>query len=299
MSDAWLGQRERGSLFAIRLIAWIVLNVGYSAGRLLLYPICLYFVLFSVRARRASRDYLDRVLQRPSGMLDLFAHYHCFAATLLDRPYFLTGRFDGYDVRVHGLEIFDRVHASGSGGILMGAHVGSFEVLRSLAAQRDDVTVKVMMFPDNSQRIVSVIDELNPGLAAGVIPLGRPDSVIRARDSLARGEFVGILADRNSRGSKSLTVSFLGGEANFPTGPMMLAGAVDRPVILFFGIYRGRRRYDIYFEEFCSGGPGDLRRDPKRLEQFVRAYAARVEAHCRDAPRNWFNFFDFWDGDGI
>jgi predicted LPLAT superfamily acyltransferase len=26
----------------------------------------------------------------------------------------------------------------------------------------------------------------------------------------------------------------------------------------------------------------------------VRRYAARLEAHARAAPENWFNFYDFW-----
>jgi predicted LPLAT superfamily acyltransferase len=23
-------------------------------------------------------------------------------------------------------------------------------------------------------------------------------------------------------------------------------------------------------------------------------YVARIEHHCRNAPYNWFNFYDFW-----
>ncbi|MDQ3960739.1 MAG: acyl-CoA synthetase, partial [Pseudomonadota bacterium] len=61
----WLTQRERGSRFTMRLISWITLSLGYTAGRILLYPICLYFLIaFSGGARRASRDFLRRVLRR-------------------------------------------------------------------------------------------------------------------------------------------------------------------------------------------------------------------------------------------
>ena len=55
MSGAWLEQRERGSLAAMRLITWITLTLGRRIGRALLYPICLYFIVFSPRASSASR----------------------------------------------------------------------------------------------------------------------------------------------------------------------------------------------------------------------------------------------------
>jgi predicted LPLAT superfamily acyltransferase len=30
------------------------------------------------------------------------------------------------------------------------------------------------------------------------------------------------------------------------------------------------------------------------VEDAVRLYASRLEHYCRDAPYNWFNFYDFW-----
>ena len=48
---AWLTRRERGAATAIRLIVWIALHLGRSVTRLLLYPICLYFLAFSSASR--------------------------------------------------------------------------------------------------------------------------------------------------------------------------------------------------------------------------------------------------------
>lgn len=296
MGEVWQAQEERGSTVLVRLIAWIALKVGYGAGRMLLYPICLYFLVFSVKARKASADYLRRVLARAPGLRDLFRHYFCFAATILDRPYFLTGRFDTYDIRVHGEDVLQALVDSGRGGILMGAHIGSYEVLRCLAHRRGDIDLKVMMHTETTQRIGRILNELNPEYANHVIGLGRPDSVIRAYDCVSRGGFVGILADRNTKGEKCISVPFLGDEAVFPMGPMMLAGAAKCPVIAFFPIYRGGRRYDIYFKGLCDAVPSDYRRNPEALQALVAKFAGLMEARCRDAPYNWFNFFDFWKG---
>ena len=82
MSQRWLAQRERGSLLALRTIHWIGIRLGRRAGRILLYPIALYFLCTGARPRRASRTYLRRVSSREPGWRHLFAHVYCFAATI-------------------------------------------------------------------------------------------------------------------------------------------------------------------------------------------------------------------------
>ncbi len=296
MTEIWQTQRERGG-FTIRLGLWFALRFGYSATRAILYPICLYFVLFSVLPRRASRDYLERVLGRAVGMRDIFRHYHIFAATILDRFYFLAGRTEGYDVKFHGLELIEGYVAEGRGCLLLGSHLGSFDVLRVLAKRNLDLTIKVLMFPENSRRISETLSALNPGLAEAIIPLGKPNSIMEAHRCLANGECVGLLADRNSRGDKRFATPFLGTKAEFPVGPMMLAALAGQPVVMFFGLYRGSRRYDIHFELLADHVPKEARKNPEMLHDLVERYAGRLEAHCRSAPYHWFNFYKFWARD--
>jgi predicted LPLAT superfamily acyltransferase len=85
----WVKYPERGSRLAMRLAAWLMLALGRPVARLLLYPICAYFVVFSRRARKASAGYLRRVLGRQPGARDVFRHYHTFASTIQDRVYLL------------------------------------------------------------------------------------------------------------------------------------------------------------------------------------------------------------------
>lgn len=297
MGEAWQAQRERGSGSLARLIAWIALNVGHGAGQLLLYPICLYFLAFSIRARRASADYLQRVLCRKPRLADLFRHYFCFASTTLDRPYFLTGRFETYDIRMHGQEVLEELRKSGRGAILMGSHIGSFDILRCLADRWGRIELKVMMYSNLSSHMKKIIEEFNPEYEKAVIPLGSAGSVIEAYRTIERGGFVGILADRNSRGDKRLQVPFLGEEAAFPLGPVMLAAAAQCPIVTFFALYRGNRRYDIYFRMLCEKPPSDYRTNQAALHPLVVSFAGMMEKRCREAPYNWFNFYDFWKGD--
>ena len=63
----WVAQPERGATAVIKLIVWIALRLGRPAARLILYPICLYFMIFSSGTRAASRTYLSRALGRRPG----------------------------------------------------------------------------------------------------------------------------------------------------------------------------------------------------------------------------------------
>jgi predicted LPLAT superfamily acyltransferase len=74
-----------------------------------------------------------------------------------------------------------------------------------------------------------------------------------------------------------------------------LAAVTQVPVVLFFGLYRGGNRYDVYFEHFADRLKAPRPRRREALAAWVQRYAARLEHHARTAPYNWFNFYDFWD----
>jgi predicted LPLAT superfamily acyltransferase len=68
---------------------------------------------------------------------------------------------------------------------------------------------------------------------------------------------------------------------------------LDAPVVLFCATYSGRGRYDIRIEPLDLPSLAGETRD-QTLDRRCRAYAAWLEARVREAPYNWFNFYDFW-----
>jgi predicted LPLAT superfamily acyltransferase len=290
----WRASAERGNIPAIRFMAWAALALGRPAARLLLYPICCYFLLFPGSARSASRGYLRRALGRAPGLGEMFRHYHTFAATILDRVYLLHDQYHRFDVRVHGAGIIEESLASGRGCILLGAHMGSFEIVRSVGRQAIGPALSIAMYEENARKIRSVIEAINPVLYRQVIALGQVDSILKLEAALDRGEAVGILADRTLTGEGTVTCIFLGEPARFPVGPFRIAAILNRPVVLMFGLYRGGNRYDVYLERLTDpGGTKRAERD-RAVEESVRRYAGRLEHYCRQAPFNWFNFYDYW-----
>ena len=291
-SPLWLGQKERGSAFLMATITRIALRMRPAAAALL-YPICAYFLLFSGPARRASVGYLARVLGRTPRWREVFRHYHVFATTILDRVFLYAERMDGFRFELSGIDVLTRVIAEGRGCLLFGAHFGSFEVLRAIAVSDCPVPIRVLMHDRHAQKLASVLHALNATLPAQVIPLGRPQTMLDVRDALSRGEIVALLADRSMHGDRQVSCPFLGGRAGFPRGPFELAALLGAPVMLFSSTWQGRMRYDVRVEALESDADTAASRD-EAIDARVTRFARWLDARCRAAPYNWFNFYDFW-----
>lgn len=279
----------------MRLIVWIALRMGRCPARLLLYPISGYFLLTGRRARRASRDYLRRVLGRPPRWLDVARHVHAFSATILDRVFFLAGHDHRFDVTVHNPEVLlSRVEA-GQGCILLGSHLGSFEAMRALGIRQQRFPLKILMYRHQNQLLTELLDLLDPEIAQSVIALGGPETLFKVRDALEDSALIGVLGDRVAESDKTVECDFLGSPARFPAGPMLMAATFKVPVILCFALYRGGNRYDIHFELLTDGLQLDRAQRERQLQHWIGRYVERLEHYTRSAPYNWFNFYDFWN----
>ncbi len=281
-------------MLMLRIMTWISLRLGRRAGRVVLHLIAGYFLLFAPASRRASSNYLRRALGRPPHWRDLYRHFFTFAATIHDRVYLVNRRFELFDIEVHGEDTLRRLLAGGKGLFLMGAHLGSFEVIRALGRRDTDLRIAMVMHQDNAQKINAMLAAINPEAVQDIIGLGHIDSMLKVREHLDEGGVVGMLADRTPGNDTLHPVQILGANANFPSGPFRMAALLRRPVVFMTGLYLGGNRYAIHFDplaDFSTVAPGQ--RDAA-LEAAITRYAALLDQYCREAPYNWFNFFDFW-----
>lgn len=293
-ADRWITVRERGTPASLGVIAWIAQRVGRRLARLLLYPITAYFLITARTARRASFEFLTRA-RGSAHWWNVYRHFSYFAATILDRVYLLHGEFDRFCVTIHGKEVLQRERENNRGCILLGSHLGSFEVLRALGVSQGGFPLKVLMNTAHNRNISRFFDGLNPTIADTVIAPDRPDTLIRARDSLDAGSFLGMLGDRVFGADKTTRCDFLGSPATLPAGPILLAAMMRCPVILFFGLYRGGNRYDIHFEHFADEIVLNRQNRAQEIQLWMQRYVARLEHYTRITPYNWFNFYSFWD----
>ena len=293
----WTERREGGNRFWLLLIRWIILHVGRGFARLWIYPTTLYFFLRRGAERRASREWLTRATGRPAGAQAVMRHIFTFAMTIVDRVLLLAGRGDRLDIRAEGVDDLHAELDAGRGCILLGSHLGSFEAVRGFSMRAPQYRLRVLMDRQQNALLTSVLESLNPGIAAAVIDARQAGTgiVLDIQEVIAGGGMAAMLNDRRYPGDDGILAPFLGQPARFPTAPLSIALVTGAPVFLVFGLFEGGDRYRLVFERFPMPGRVDRRRRRDSLAGLVNAYAARLEYWARQYPYNWYNFYDFWD----
>jgi predicted LPLAT superfamily acyltransferase len=294
----WLSQRERGTLLGIYSLYWLATLFGRAPSRLVVRLIAAWYALFSRNINRQSRQWLGAVLGHPATRSMVYRHVLYFAQTAVDRMFLLRGKIGSFAVTTNGKQhLLDAVSRK-QGLLLLGAHVGSFEAMRA-DGERVRFPLNILGHFENARMINALFEKLNPDMAARVIHIETTnvEFIFDVRNRIEAGEFVGTMGDRVGLNEKSVVVQFFGRPARFPTGPFVLASVLKCPVYLTFGLYSEPNRYDLYCEPFMEKVELPRKQRQEQLQAVVQRFAERLEAYCRLAPYNWFNFFDFWEGE--
>jgi predicted LPLAT superfamily acyltransferase len=311
---SWYAHKERGSTLGIRFTVWFYRRLGAGIARLLIYPIVSYFFLTDAASRRASRRFLARVHACPEGARTLggvpgiksvFRHHLEFGFSILDRAGFWMRDASDFEIRIHGNEHLKRIVDEKRGALVLGSHLGSFDVMRVAADTASPIRINVLMFTRHAARINAIFDQLSanqPGNQAKVrvIPIehGSIQHVLDARSCIRNGEVVAILADRVPPGeSHRVSIAkFLGESARFPTGPIFFAEQLGCPVLFMTGLRADTGGYEIHVEPFADPIKIPSAERYAAVERYCQAYADLLASYCTRAPYQWFNFFDFWAG---
>jgi predicted LPLAT superfamily acyltransferase len=293
-SAEWVRHRERGSLWLLRIMAFLSLRCGRRASRIILYGIAIYFFLFGPSARRHSLRYLRLALGREPLARDRFLQILSFATTIHDRVYLINGQFEKFNISVEGEDMVLAHEPQGRGALLVGAHMGSFEVMHSLSRRQHGLRVAMAMYEENARKIGGILAAINPHWVADIVALGQIDAMLNIAERLDQGAYVGVLADRTLGEEPSQAVTFLGQEAYVPTGPMRAAAILRCPVFFMAGLYRGKNNYHVVFERVADFSAMSVGSRDLAVRAAIERYVAVLERYCRSDSYNWFNFFDFW-----
>lgn len=292
---AWLARKERGSRTAIRALLLVTRVLGRRGGRALLRVIMFYFTLFAPAARRASRQWYERVTGR-SSFWTAYRHMLRFAEVALDRLFFVRGELDHFEFDRQGTHLMRELVEQGRGAILLGAHFGSFEAMRAVG-RGSSLPINILAHNENARMIATFLDEVSGGKSkVAVIEIDPRERtyILEVQRRIAAGELVAVLGDRLGLNDRSTTVDFFGAPARFPTGPFIMASVLRCPVLMVFGTYVAPRRYELRCELLAERVELPRKTREQALNGYVQEFAARLEHYARAAPDNWFNFFDFW-----
>jgi KDO2-lipid IV(A) lauroyltransferase len=184
---------------------------------------------------------------------------------------------------VEGLDHYQAVRASGSGAVVLTAHMGSFEVGLAALGQYES-RLHVVFKRDTSGRFERLRASLRQRLNVCEAPVDEGWPIwVRLRDALLKNEVVAVQGDRVMPGQKGVPVAVLGGHLMLPPGPMKLAMAAGAPIIPIFSIRAKKDKIRIFIEPpIYVEANGD---DPVRAA--LEAWAQVLGKYIARYPRQW------------
>lgn len=291
----WSG-RTRGGYFGNWCFVQLIRRLGVRWAYGLLVFVAGYFTLCNPSGYRCSRGFLRRVLgPQPTWKWPLlvYRHFFSFGMTLLDRLAVIMKRTQ-ITCKHEGEFLFRDYLDRGKGVILLGAHVGSWEIGGHLLG-RLGKPVNVVVLEKDEARLRQLFGRALADKQFNLIATdGHPLRSIPIAAALRRGEIVCLLGDR-SFGGADVQVPFLGDPARFPVGPYLLAAVSGAPIFQTF-VVRERMGHYRFFSFPAKFIPREvLRSGNDALLPHVTEYAERLAEVARQYPFQWYNIFPFWE----
>lgn len=289
----WSG-KSRGGVAGYLVFVFFIRKLGLRAAYALLAFVALYFIPFSPSTTRAVWFYSRKILgkSRLSSVIFLYTNYFNLGVALIDKTAASSGLYDNFTFQFDEPQDVSDILAGNSGALIIGAHFGNWEVGAPYFGKYGK-KMNVVMIDAEYRNIKSLLEKQNKLSAFSVIPVSEDsiDHVFMIKDAISRGEYVAMQGDRLTQKGKSYESHFMGSRASFPLGPFVLASRTEAPVIFYFAIREGFKRYKFVFRLFR---PEESVRRRGGEVNVLNAYIKELESAVRTAPEQWYNFYKFW-----
>ncbi len=286
----WDG-KSKGTLLGYKIFVFCIKKLGIKAAYVVLYFVASYYFLFLRKSNRAIYYYFRERLGYPflkaKGLV--FKSYYTFGQTLIDKTAISAGFRNKFTYEFDGIEILHRLIAEKKGGVLISAHIGNFEIAEHFFGEINiDCQINLVTTDMEHSIIKEYLESVTVKSSIKFIIIKDDLShIFNINNALANNELICFTGDRYFEGTKCLTASLLGQEANFPAGPFLIASRLKVPVVFVYVMKEANLHYHLYAREANT-----KHRDEKGL---LNAYIESVESMLKKYPLQWFNYFEFWN----
>ncbi len=283
----WEG-KSKGTPLGYKIFIFLIKNVGLSAAYLLLYPVVGWYYFFAKKPNQALRQYFSKLQNHfPNPpKTSRFQTFYNMGQVLIDKTAIISGATENFTVDHEGGKYLEDMANKGTGGFLISAHAGNWEIAGHLM-KRLDQPINIVLLDGEHEQIKKVMDKAVGKRHFNIIAMKDDMSHIFKIHQAARNkELICIHGDRFLPGSKTLTGNFLGEDALFPMGPFAMAAKMGLPVSFVYGMKKQRSDY-----HFICTEPMLAQRDQNLI---FKAYLQMLEKIVYQYPNQWYNFYPFW-----
>lgn len=294
---SWKGQ-SRGTVLGYKIFVFTLKHLGLSFAYFILLFVAFYFFIFSSKSSKEIYFYYRKIHKYSwlRSILSIYLNYYSFGKVLLDKFAILGGLKGKFTYNFDGENYLRQMVSERTGGLIINAHVGNFEVAGQLL-ERLDSKIHIILLDAEHQNIKKYVSDVLVNKDVNMIPIREDFShIIPVSQAMINRELIAIAGDRFMTDSKVVKVDFMGKKAAFPTGPFYLAARFDVPITFAFAMKESKTHYHFYATPPVKVKKFDNHDDQeKELHRFAEIYAKEFEKIIRKYPHQWFNYYPFWE----
>jgi predicted LPLAT superfamily acyltransferase len=289
MATEWDG-KSRGTVFGFKVFIFFIKNFGIQAAYNLMHLPVPYFCLFSRRNVRGLSFYFRKRLNYSwfKTFIGIYKSYYVFGQTLIDKIAISAGLHSDFTYEFDGEHLIQEALKLKSGGILISAHIGSFELAQYFFKKRlTDTSISIVITDQDHRHIKDYLNQyLKKDEMQFIIVKDDLSHIFEINAALAKNRIICIAGDRYLDNTKCLEAELLGKMAKFPLGPFLLGSRLKVPVLFVYVIREPKRHYHLYASR--------VEVIPRNAQDLLEKYTENVSQIVKKYPLQWFNFYDFW-----
>lgn len=287
----WSG-KSRGGRFGHQFFVYIIRLLGIRCAYCFLSLIVIYFIPFAPKATKAIWRYHRRVrgVGVAAAVIELYRHYFVFGQTLIDKCAMKSGLASRYNYKFDNYDRFLEMINSGEGVVMIGAHAGCWEAGTSFFGTYGK-RINIVMFDAEHRAIKEVVEESavqHDDFKIVAINRDPIEAMLQIKIALNNGEYVCFNGDRYLDRHSAATVELMHKPALLPTGPFKIALKCRVPIVFYYAMREKRRTYKFIFEMPTIDRS-------TTVDSLIQQYIESLERLIAKYPRQWFNFYDFWN----
>ncbi len=293
--SSWKG-KTRGGLAGYRFFLFILRYLGINFSYFFLRFVVLYFVIFVPKGRKPIFWYFRNILHFGwfKSVRFLFRNFYLLGQVLLDKVALLAGFSNQFTFDFEGEDHIREMAVSG-GGLLIGAHMGNWEIAGQLL-ERIDTKVHIVMIEAEHEKIKNLLNSVMVKKQMDIIVIKDDFThLFKIKEALQNDELVAIHGDRFLPGSKTMTCQFLGKNAEFPTGPFYLAVKYAKQVTFVSAVKQSKKHYHFFATQAkLYKAENNLKSRKNQTHTMLLDYVKQLEITVKQQPEQWFNYYYFW-----
>ena len=282
--------KQRGSDIGYKIILSIYRIIGYRGAKVIVWFVSFFYAIVTKEEREAIKDYYRRIGIKYS-FLYYVSHINQFSLSLFDR--FVT-RIDPdiFEIERVNMEAFFDGNKS---HILALSHLGNW-ANTFVAFQYDNHRIHITADDKLKASIVEYESSLKHKNSSSINIINLKDGIkasIEIVRAIQAGDDVAIMVDRLVDPKRFVEVDFLNSTTKFNINPFEIAYNRDIEMIGISVIRTGDKKYKLIFSN-----PIRVDKSIKKEEAIAimaNDYAKYLENILQEYPKQWFNFYKFWE----